>query len=117
MVRLYKSKGHRKLSSICYLSSFSRRLSVLQSFFLTDDISSFAASQESDTCVNSTDEGSLLDAVASSDQVLSAINDAGDHVLKLSFIDSSPHKQSLFSLKRYTCTSPVVLINNNYCIH
>ena len=49
-----------------------------------------------------TNQGNLLDTIADSNQVLSVISDAGDHVLKLSFMDSSPLNQSTFSTKRYT---------------
>ena len=64
--------------------------------------SSFAASENNGTYDNSTDEQSLINTIASSDQLLSVITDSGDHVLKLSFLDSSPIKQSLFSHKRYS---------------
>ena len=45
------------------------------------------------------DGANLIDIIADSDQVLSVINDTGDHVLKLSFMDSSPLNQS--SERRY----------------
>ena len=45
------------------------------------------------------DGTSLIDTIADSDQVVSVINDTGYHVLKLSFIDSSPVNQS--SQRRY----------------
>ena len=45
------------------------------------------------------DGTSLIDIIADSDQVVSVINDTGDHVLKLSFMDSSPNNQS--SQRRY----------------
>jgi len=45
------------------------------------------------------DGTSLIDTIADSDQVVAVINDTTDHVLKLSFIDSSPVNQS--SQRRY----------------
>ena len=45
------------------------------------------------------DGTSLIDTIADSDQVVSVINDTADHVLKLSFTDSSPVNQS--SHRRY----------------
>ena len=48
------------------------------------------------------DGTSLIDTIADSDQVVSVINDTADHVLKLSFTDSSPVNQR--SQRRYgTC--------------
>ncbi|CAH3020487.1 unnamed protein product [Porites evermanni] len=46
-----------------------------------------------------TNQGNLLNTIADSNQVLSVISDAGDNVLKLSFMDSSSLNQSTFSIK------------------
>lgn len=68
---------------------------------LKEVVCSFPASQEGSTFVDHTDKGSLLDAVANSGQVLSVIKDVGDHVLKLTFVDSSQNSPGLLSHKRY----------------
>ena len=65
-------------------------------------VMSFAASNETAGTHEATKDGtSLIDTIAASDQVLSVINDTGDHVLKLSFMDSSSVNQSFSSQRRY----------------
>ena len=67
----------------------------------SDSVYCFTAPEDSGPG-GDTDQGNLLNTIADSNQVLSVISDAGDHVLKLSFMDSSPLNQSTFSTKRYT---------------
>lgn len=64
-------------------------------------VMSIAASEETvDSSLQDKKDGtSLIDIIADSDQVVSVIDDTGDHVLKLSFMDSSPNSQN--SQRRY----------------
>jgi len=59
-------------------------------------LSSNPASEETvDSSLQDKKDGtSLIDIIADSDQVVSVIDDTGDHVLKLSFMDSSPNSQN-----------------------
>lgn len=69
--------------------------------FILCYVMSIAASEETvDPSLQANKDGrSLIDIIADSDQVVSVSNDTGDHVLKLSFMDSSPVNQS--SQRRY----------------
>lgn len=71
--------------------------------FLDELLTSLSrTSQEGSTYVDHTEKESLLDAVANSGQVLSVIKDVGDHVLKLTFVDSSQNNPGLLSHKSST---------------
>lgn len=52
-----------------------------------------------DVNLTNKDENSLINTITGSYQVMSVINDTGDHVLRLSFMNSSPVNHS--SQRRY----------------
>ena len=62
----------------------------------------FLASEENNACGNNEDNGCLLDAITSSDQVLSVIKETGDHVLRLAFMNVSPLSSSSLAYQRYS---------------
>ena len=57
-------------------------------------------SEEDYPCGNNRDGGCLLDTVANSEKILTAVQDTDDHVLKLAFMDSSPQNENLFTSQR-----------------
>ncbi|XP_068734971.1 gamma-tubulin complex component 5-like isoform X2 [Montipora capricornis] len=86
-----------------YLSK-SIKGSLYQTFLdaLLTSLSLNLASEENNACGNNEDNGCLLDAITSSDQVLSVIKETGDHVLKLAFMNVSPLSSSSLAYQSAT---------------
>ncbi|XP_074608331.1 gamma-tubulin complex component 5-like isoform X2 [Acropora palmata] len=80
------------------------KVSLYQEFLdaLMTSLSTNIESEGDCSCGNNRDGGCLLDTVANPDKVLTAVQDTGDHVLKLAFMDSSPQNETLFTSQSST---------------